>query len=252
MNFKTTEWYINKYGTQSNEPIKHTTKNVAPGVYGISIPSEDSIGNTNSVTENFFMNKLQERGINPTYSVPTKRERISATASKGFTQSFSEVFKAKLAETAPIHDEENDYKKMPFMNGNKGLTKGNFDFASKRGASASALMASRIGVTSSHTGLASMKAKFAAKPAANASSKKFYTKVPDNTPTLDKKDFLDFVALVGKISKEKASSMIKTNAVTVNNNIVTDIKYDLNTGDLVRVGIEGHYMNNNNGIAIVK
>ena len=246
MNFKTTEWYINKYGTQSSKTT-HTTKSIVPGAYGFSMPEDETIGNTVSNFDNtYFRNWLNEKGTNPTYSVAPKRERVQAE-SRGFTQSFSEVFKASVSESKPIHDYENDYKKMPFMNKNIGMTFSKFDFASKRGASASALMAAR-----KPSKLASMKTKFAAHPAANASQKMFYTGVPDNTPKLDKKDFTDFVALVGKITKEKAASLIRTNGVSVNNNIVTNINYELNLGDLVRVGIVGHYMNNDRGIAIVK
>lgn len=241
MNFKTTDWFIKRFGTQS--ATQSTPKSVTPGVYGLSIPNEDSI-ETESNSE-FFLNKLKEKGLS--YSITTRPERIVGTPSRSFTQSFAETFRAKLSEPNPTHDVANDYKKMPFMNGNKGLTASHFNFASIRSATASASIE-----TKKPSKLVDMKAKFAAEPAANMSAKKFYTKVADNTPKLDKKAFVEFVALVSDITKDKATSLIKNNGVTVNNNLVTDVKYELNIGDLVRVGIEGHYMNNNKGIAIVK
>ena len=46
--------------------------------------------------------------------------------------------------------------------------------------------------------------------------------------------------------------MIKTSKVTVNKNIIIDENYQLNSGDVVRSGVLGHFLQGPNNIAIVK
>ena len=45
--------------------------------------------------------------------------------------------------------------------------------------------------------------------------------------------------------------MIKSKKVTVNSLVVTDLNYTLKSGDVVRVGVIGHFINNIEGAAIV-
>ena len=263
MNFKkntvgltSSEWYLNKYG--SNHPImssKHTATQ-SHGIYGMNIHNETVATYSND----FFVNKLAAKGI--TISTPpmqsatmSARRSMSATMSarhmlssgtqsKGSTQSFSQMAKMKMAEPLPTHDVKNDFKKMPFMNKNVGMTFSKVDFTSKRTGTAS-----NANLTNFAAKISNIKAKFAANANYN---KKFYTKVPTDTPQLDNTNFVDFVAKVGDVLADNAKRLIQLNKVTVNNNRVTDVNYVLNTGDLVRVGLIGHYLNNNKGIAIVK
>ena len=46
--------------------------------------------------------------------------------------------------------------------------------------------------------------------------------------------------------------MIRVNKVTVNGEIVTDQNFELKSGDVVRVGVLGHFLQGPNNIAIVK
>lgn len=212
------------------------------GVYGMDI-----IGNTATYSSDYFINKLASKGITvsiPQSEAPQTVEPIVKPKGKGFTQSFSEVIKMKMSEPLPTHDVKNDFKKMPFMNKNVGMTFSKVDFASKRTGTAS-----NGNLTNFAAKISNSKAKFAANANYN---KKFYTKVPTNTPQLDNTNFVDFVAKVGDVLADNAKRLIELNKVTVNNNRVTDVNYVLNTGDLVRVGLIGHYLNNNKGIAIVK
>jgi hypothetical protein len=84
------------------------------------------------------------------------------------------------------------------------------------------------------------------------SIKKFYIKTTDTTPKLDAKSLAEFVSTLSKTTTEEATKSIKLNKVTVNGNLVTDPNHTLVSGDVVRVGSVGHYVNNNEGIAIVK
>ena len=82
-------------------------------------------------------------------------------------------------------------------------------------------------------------------------SRKFFAKIADNTPQIDATDFQDFVATVIKLPRQAATSLIKSKKVTVNNLVVTDLNYVLKSGDVVRAGLVGHYINNTEGAAIV-
>lgn len=85
-----------------------------------------------------------------------------------------------------------------------------------------------------------------AKDTMTNSEKKFYAKPNDKTKKMELKPFLEFIS---KLS-DNAEKMIKTQDVTVNGEVVTDINYILKSGDIVRVGI-GHYVNNSDKMVIV-
>ena len=84
------------------------------------------------------------------------------------------------------------------------------------------------------------------------SIKKFYIEPDSKTRVLDKKSFVEFVAEVSKATTADALSFIKTSRVTVNKNIIVDENYQLNSGDVVRSGVLGHFLQGPDNIAIVK
>ena len=91
------------------------------------------------------------------------------------------------------------------------------------------------------------------RPVPNRDSiKKVYIEPDSKTRVLDNKSFVEFVAETTKSTKDNALNMIKTSRVTVNKNIIVDENYQLNSGDVVRVGVLGHFLQGPNNIAIVK
>jgi len=84
------------------------------------------------------------------------------------------------------------------------------------------------------------------------SIKKFYIEPDAKTPVLDKVSFIEFVAQTSKSSTSDALRMIKESKVTVNKEIIVDENYQLESGDVVRVGVLGHFLQGPNNIAIVK
>ena len=215
-NVKQSDWYIGKYGTQSEVTA---TSSIVP-TFSMNTSEVDV---TQSTDSSFFKSKLETKGI--TFSTPTvtttfskKVYEKSATASKGFTASFAEVVKMKLADVKTLTVAPTASNPLPFQQKfiNKGLSNG------------------------------TASTPFVAK------SKKFFAIAPDNTKKLDSTDFQDFVAEVGKLPRNVVDGVIRTKKVTVNNLVVTDKNYTLKSGDVVRVGIEGHFINNLEGIAIVK
>ena len=91
------------------------------------------------------------------------------------------------------------------------------------------------------------------RPVPNRDSiKKFYIEPDSKTRVLDNKSFVEFVAETTKSTKDNALNMIKTSKVTVNKNIIIDENYQLNSGDVVRCGVLGHFLQGPNNISIVK
>jgi hypothetical protein len=91
------------------------------------------------------------------------------------------------------------------------------------------------------------------RPVINRDSiKKFYIEPDTKTRVLDKKSFVEFVAETTKTTTTNALSLIKTSRVTVNKNIFVDENYQLNSGDVVRCGVLGHFLQGPDNIAIVK
>lgn len=91
------------------------------------------------------------------------------------------------------------------------------------------------------------------RPVPNRDSiKKFYIEPDSKTRVLDNKSFVEFVAETTKSTKDNALNMIKTSRVTVNKNIIVDENYQLNSGDVVRIGVLGHFLQGPNNISIVK
>ena len=84
------------------------------------------------------------------------------------------------------------------------------------------------------------------------SIKKFYIEPDTKTRVLDKKSFVEFVAEVTKSTKDNALNFIRKSRVTVNKNIIVDENYELNSGDVVRCGVLGHFLQGPDNIAIVK
>ena len=216
---KQSSWYIGKYGTQSE--VTATSSATASLVPNFSMNTSEVDG-TQSVDSSFFRTKLEAKGV--TFSTPsvlptfTKKVYEPGTASKGFTQSFAEVVKMKLEEAATPVVAPTASNPLPFQQKfiNKGLNNGTAStpFASK--------------------------------------ARKFFAAVPTDTIKLDATDFQSFVAEVGKFTRNTATSVIKLKKVTVNDLIVTDLNYTLKSEDVVRVGLIGHFVNNPEGIAIVK
>ena len=91
------------------------------------------------------------------------------------------------------------------------------------------------------------------RPVPNRDSiKKVYIEPDSKTRVLDNKSFVEFVAETTKSTKDNALNMIKTSRVTVNKNIIIDENYQLNSGDVVRCGVLGHFLQGPNNISIVK
>ena len=91
------------------------------------------------------------------------------------------------------------------------------------------------------------------RPVPNRDSiKKFYIEPDSKTRVLDNKSFVEFVAEATKSTKDNALNMIKTSRVTVNKNIIVDENYQLNSSEVVRCGVLGHFLQGPNNIAIVK
>jgi RNA-binding protein YlmH len=91
------------------------------------------------------------------------------------------------------------------------------------------------------------------RPVINRDSiKKFYIEPDTKTRVLDKKSFVEFVAEVTKSTKDNALNFIRKSRVTVNKNIIVDENYQLNSGDVVRCGVLGHFLQGPDNIAIVK
>lgn len=91
------------------------------------------------------------------------------------------------------------------------------------------------------------------RPVPNRDSiKKVYIEPDSKTRVLDNKSFVEFVAETTKSTKDNALNMIKTSRVTVNKNIIVDENYQLNSSDVVRCGVLGHFLQGPNNIAIVK
>ena len=84
------------------------------------------------------------------------------------------------------------------------------------------------------------------------SIKKFYIEPDIKTRVLDNKSFVEFVSKTTGTSLSESLNMIRVNKVTVNGEIVTDQNFELKSGDVVRVGVLGHFLQGPNNIAIVK
>ena len=215
-NVKQSDWYIGKYGTQSEVTVSAPSEKVPTFSMNIS-----EVVATQSADSSFFKSKLEDKGINlstPSEPItPRVREERVKPEGKGFTASFADVVKMKLSEVKTTTETPTTMEPLPFQQKfiNRGL------------------------------GNASTVTPFESK------SKKFFAKIADNTPQLDATDFQDFVATVIKLPRQAATSLIKSKKVTVNDLVVTDLNYVLKSGDVVRAGLVGHYINNTEGAAIV-
>jgi len=83
-------------------------------------------------------------------------------------------------------------------------------------------------------------------------SHKFFTKVDHSIKKLDNAPLSNIVSTINKISLDDAKQLITTKKVSINGVVVTDINHQLSSLDIVRIGFEGHFINNPNGIAIIK
>jgi hypothetical protein len=208
---KQSDWYIEKYGTQSEVSESETASVKVPGLYGINtevVANQSSVESTfrTYLTETIGLT-IEEQVATPEITPRVREERIKPEG-KGLTTSFVDVIKTKLSGTTTSTEQL-----LPFQQKFVNRVLDNDPFESK--------------------------------------SKKFFVKIADNTPQLDATDFQDFVAIVIKLPRQAATSLIKSKKVTVNNLVVTDLNYVLKSEDVVRVGLVGHYINNTEGAAIV-
>ena len=91
------------------------------------------------------------------------------------------------------------------------------------------------------------------RPISNMDSiKKFYIEPNDKTRVLDSKFFVEFVAETINKSKEQSLNMIKSGKVSVNRDTIIDENFTLTSGDVVRVGVLGHFLVGPNNIAVVR
>ena len=84
------------------------------------------------------------------------------------------------------------------------------------------------------------------------SVKKFYIEPDNRTRVLDNKSFVEFVAETINKSNEQSLNLIKVGKVSVNRDTVIDENFNLTSGDVVRVGVLGHFLVGPNNISIVK
>jgi hypothetical protein len=83
-------------------------------------------------------------------------------------------------------------------------------------------------------------------------SHRFLTKVDHSIKKLDNQPFANIVSTIKSVSIDEAKKLIADKEVTVNGLLITDPEYTLSSLDIVRIGFEGHYLNNPHGIAIIK
>jgi len=84
------------------------------------------------------------------------------------------------------------------------------------------------------------------------SIKKFYIQPDSKTRILDNNNFVSFVSETTGSSLSESLNMISINKVTVNGDIIIDENFQLKSGDVVRVGVLGHFLQGPNNISIVK
>ena len=84
------------------------------------------------------------------------------------------------------------------------------------------------------------------------SIKKFYIQPDSKTRVLDNNNFVSFVSETTGASLSESLNMIRINKVTVNGDIIIDENFQLKSGDVVRVGVLGHFLQGPNNISIVK
>lgn len=84
------------------------------------------------------------------------------------------------------------------------------------------------------------------------SIKKYYIEPDDKTKVLDNTSFVEFVSQTANLTSANALSSIKAGKVTVNREIIVDENFQLNSGDVVRVGVLGHFLVGPDNISIVK
>ena len=84
------------------------------------------------------------------------------------------------------------------------------------------------------------------------SIKKFYIQPDSRTRVLDNNNFVSFVSETAGASLSESLNMISANKVTVNGDIIIDENFQLKSGDVVRIGVLGHFLQGPNNISIVK
>jgi hypothetical protein len=96
-NVKQSDWYIDKYGTQSEVTATSSETSVKVPTFSMDI---SGVNSNKSVDADFFKNKLIEKDITFSESVeqitPRVREERVKPEGKGSTASFGEVIKMKL------------------------------------------------------------------------------------------------------------------------------------------------------------
>ena len=80
---------------------------------------------------------------------------------------------------------------------------------------------------------------------------KFFVKPSSKTKQVSVNSLVNIVSSMTNTSETKSTSIITKASVTINGNLVTDINYQVKTGDIIRVGL-GHILNNSNLMVIVK
>lgn len=91
----------------------------------------------------------------------------------------------------------------------------------------------------------------AVKHSINEKKRKYFSKVTDKTKKMDAETFPEFISKLVTISINEAKAMIESFGVTVDGELVSDITYQLKSGDVVRADV-GHFLNNSGFMAVVK
>ena len=83
-----------------------------------------------------------------------------------------------------------------------------------------------------------------------ATVKKFFILTDENTAQFENKPYVDFVNEM--TGSTKGENLIKCGKISINGIIQTDINFQLQTGDVVRNGVMGHFIQGPESIAVVK
>ena len=171
------------------------------------------------------------------------------------THSFHTYMNNVLYTTQSISEKINNFKEIiGYTNSSiKSLTH-SFTYSSIRNFSFTGLTNSNIhfnsylGGSSSNIGTQS----YSFNNSIGTYSHRFFTKVTNSIKKLDNQPFANIVSVINSISLDEAKKLIISKKVTVNGLLITDINFKLSSLDIIRIGFEGHFLNNPHGIAIIK
>ena len=196
----------------------------------------------------------------------TNTENVSLinNEEQGATHSFHKYMKSISHTTQSMSEKINSFKQSIGHTSSNSFARsvthsfaysGTHSLQSRRNYSFSGITNSNIKYTYLGTSFSSSKGhtfSYSYNNAVGTYSHKFLTKVTHSVRKLDNQPFANIVSTINSVSLDEAKKLIEKKKVTVNGILITDINYQLTSLDIVRIGFEGHFLNNPNGIGIVK